>query len=945
MKQPSQTPNVMVLLSQQAPNSSIRRFQIGTNQAAALYLQGRWMRCATKMVTSMLVMRLLEMGRLGCETSGFIRSLDEPILPPLRLSGRFGFGTGTGTQWANVTLREVMAGVALLPRWHYLPAWATETRAKGGSAEIAERSLAAAAQLAAADTTASAPKIGKHFQYSNMQWALVERLVEASTGLSYPRAARDFLFRPAGISRDTYFFGETLEGSRAHKKPFCPQTPASRNYERNLRAALGLCATPEDLFRLASVLTSGGTTHHTQTRILSPASITEILRDQLRDYFPDALDSFLNNPPVSTFRTKTTDARSHFVGRSFSGYHMRGREAKDSGSSWLVSHGGAEGAWGQRVVIRVDAKQSASGPLLVQKVVSTSPRGSDALVKRFHAFAELVSLNFSCGSTLEDLFSASGAMCAHPIEDGTLSSVVSMASLDDPSHSLERLNHSQCLSKMHNAPFETYSDIARRAEAIAAAKMNAEYFARVSKAAQESLWSDRAWVDKVDQAARPRSSLPASVYSTYRKMRLSLMSRSRHSLVSKASIKSLSRCAELSHDDARACGGDRQPLKCTVKQLLATHRCSNDSRCRRCACDYISKCNFGATGHVSFSRHKRCMPLYAAASVVCAASEAWTVVDRLLLLGLAYDVMHGDDDASNGSSLDLRLPELRNRIAHLLFQYSDNRFDLQHTPRRTTSPLACPKHLKLAEQPFRSDDIAKLEPLYPDGRNLFLRETGELISFVPYLPLPAIQAFHRSDSATYGVSATQPAHHKRGRTVLVDVGANDFYASPKRLIDMYAPHLPFTDVLLIEPAGRLEVPPRYMQMMRIHVEKKFIDVGTRNFNDLIVWLQENVTKEDYVVLKFDVDQNTNSGTTIEWGFLSDLYHAVELELIDELYIELHFMFGASQRALFENTSIFGSCTPGMRECWDWNHTDHSMAQQFDLLREIRRCGIAVHAWP
>ena len=63
---------------------------------------------------------------------------------------------------------------------------------------------------------------------------------------------------------------------------------------------------------------------------------------------------------------------------------------------------------------------------------------------------------------------------------------------------------------------------------------------------------------------------------------------------------------------------------------------------------------------------------------------------------------------------------------------------------------------------------------------------------------------------------------------------------------------------------------------------------------------------------------------MEWGFLADLLRRPEaLALVDELFIELHF-YASSLR---------------------WVHPTHSMKQAFDVLRQLRACGLPVHAWP
>ena len=70
--------------------------------------------------------------------------------------------------------------------------------------------------------------------------------------------------------------------------------------------------------------------------------------------------------------------------------------------------------------------------------------------------------------------------------------------------------------------------------------------------------------------------------------------------------------------------------------------------------------------------------------------------------------------------------------------------------------------------------------------------------------------------------------------------------------------------------------------------------------------------------------NDSLGPTMEWGFLADLLRRPEaLALVDELFIELHFF------------------APSL----NWVHLTHSMKQAFDVLRQLRACGLPVHAWP
>ena len=59
---------------------------------------------------------------------------------------------------------------------------------------------------------------------------------------------------------------------------------------------------------------------------------------------------------------------------------------------------------------------------------------------------------------------------------------------------------------------QTYSDIAREAEAAAALGWDTEYFAAVAPEAQAALWRDEAWVELVKRSSRRASTLPARFY-------------------------------------------------------------------------------------------------------------------------------------------------------------------------------------------------------------------------------------------------------------------------------------------------------------------------------------------------------------------------------------------------------------------------------------------------
>ena len=206
------------------------------------------------------------------------------------------------------------------------------------------------------------------------------------------------------------------------------------------------------------------------------------------------------------------------------------------------------------------------------------------------------------------------------------------------------------------------------------------------------------------------------------------------------------------------------------------------------------------------------------------------------------------------------------------------------------------------------------EPLYTSLRNWMFTEVGSLIDFGPYRPL----------AAEYDARKAILAPGKR--RILIDVGANGFFASPKYLIDSYSPYAPFTHVIMVEPEPHFSatVPKVYSERYNITFLQIYAEVNTGSDTDMVKLLPKLVTKDDYVVLKFDVDPNKFAqGPTMEWGFLFSLMKTAAIaELIDELYIELHFHF----------PSLY------------WKHY-HSNWEALDTFGYLRQKGVVVHSWP
>ncbi|CAJ1448508.1 unnamed protein product [Effrenium voratum] len=298
------TATSMWVLSQANATSPVQVF----STVPALHESNAWTRCAGKLATALLVMRLVELKILP--------GLDQPMIGILDLSGQWFPNWKQHPVMKNLTLRHVMAGVGGLPMWRWLPEWVTkEVRSP---LELAERALSHVEE-------ATIP--GSTFVYSNMQWAVVELAIERRTRMDFPTAARRFLFDPLGISEQTYY--------RSEDRSSCAQSPETSVFERNLRAGIGLCATAYDLFLLGATLRQS-----CKACLLSPHSFREVVTDQLAVHFPSAVPSFQTNAPATDFAQQGL----RFTGRGFAGYHL---------GPWLLAHGGLEGFLGQNVLMHV----------------------------------------------------------------------------------------------------------------------------------------------------------------------------------------------------------------------------------------------------------------------------------------------------------------------------------------------------------------------------------------------------------------------------------------------------------------------------------------------------------------------------------------------------------------------------------------------------------------
>lgn len=346
---------------------------------------------------------------------------------------------------------------------------------------------------------------------------------------------------------------------------------------------------------------------------------------------------------------------------------------------------------------------------------------------------------------------------------------------------------------------------------------------------------------------------------------------------------------------------------------------------------FYESCGGIWTGCFKLEKTPECRGALAAAAIVVGCKIIVGITDKrkdfvetnlvvgYMLASLGRGLLHGDTSSTGNRPLTKWKVKCSDFIAlqgAYLKLYIDS-FGFEYTKQLN-------KHIPLAFPPaefgidmkksWRNISQFEFEPIYTSLRNWMFHESSSLIDFGPYRPLVAVE------------SARRTIESRSNRRVLVDVGANGFFASPKYLLDSYSVYLPFTDAIMIEPEPHFSasIPKAYSQRYNITFHQIYAEVGTGSENDMISLLPKILSKDDYVVLKFDVDPNRYAqGPTMEWGFLFSLMkHPNVAGLIDELYIELHFHFP--------------------RLYWDHYHSNW---EALDALRFLRNEGIVIHAWP
>lgn len=222
-----------------------------------------------------------------------------------------------------------------------------------------------------------------------------------------------------------------------------------------------------------------------------------------------------------------------------------------------------------------------------------------------------------------------------------------------------------------------------------------------------------------------------------------------------------------------------------------------------------------------------------------------------MLASLGRALLHGDSAATGDAALtlwDVQLIDFTALQQAYLKLYTDSYGALYKAQMDRHIPLAfAPNFTVPLKEPRWSYLSQEIEPIYTSLRNWMHHEADSTIDFGPYIPLVAFQEVR---------AVLQKKPHSR--RVLIDIGANGFFASPKYLLDSYAVHLPFTHAIMVDPEPHFPatVPKSYQNRYNISFLPLYAEIGTDTASDVLKLLPTLVKKDDFVVLKFDVDPNT-----------------------------------------------------------------------------------------
>ena len=112
--------------------------------------------------------------------------------------------------------------------------------------------------------------------YCNDGFTLIEKIVPAVTGVSFPQYVQNEVFGPLGMKHSAYPLEPFADGSYA--KAYDPDGSVHSREVLNVLASGGLYSTPSDMARLATMFTNRGA--YGGRRIISAAAVREMGTDQ-----------------------------------------------------------------------------------------------------------------------------------------------------------------------------------------------------------------------------------------------------------------------------------------------------------------------------------------------------------------------------------------------------------------------------------------------------------------------------------------------------------------------------------------------------------------------------------------------------------------------------------------------------------------------------------------
>ena len=186
-----------------------------------------------------------------------------------------------------------------------------------------------------------------------------------------------------------------------------------------------------------------------------------------------------------------------------------------------------------------------------------------------------------------------------------------------------------------------------------------------------------------------------------------------------------------------------------------------------------------------------------------------SILEGYFLATLGRGILHGDSSTTgndNNNFWKIKLADFTALQQIYLKLYIDSIGKSYTRQLNTHIPLSfVPPLTVVTKGPNKwSEYSTKMEPIYSNLRNMMYTEAGNLIDFGPYRPLVADNEARRNVMKNSKLNG--------GRRILIDVGANGFFASPKYLLDSYAVYAPFTHAIMIEPEPHFvaSVPDAYI---------------------------------------------------------------------------------------------------------------------------------------